>query len=68
MSDRVSYSFNLKVGLPNYGSAGVTIGLDTDVREGETSEKAFKRAKKFVEDAVERETDEIRTKYLEAED
>ena len=60
MRDRIKYNFNVKIGLPNYSSAGFDVGMDSDVREDETPEKAFRRVKKLVEAIAEKEADEIR--------
>jgi len=56
---RVTYSFSMKVGLPNYSSADFHIGLSSDVRDDETPDKAFKRVKEWVESKLEGEMDEI---------
>lgn len=61
MEDRVTYSFSMKVGLPNYSSADFHIGLSSDVKEGETAEKAFARVKKWVESKLPGEMEEIET-------
>jgi len=66
--DRVSYSFNVKIGLPKFSSVGFDVGMESDVREGETTEKAFRRVKRFVEDLAGKETDEIRANYKIDED
>lgn len=57
--DRVTYSFSMKIGLPDYSSADFHIGLSSDVKEGESSDKAFARVKKWVESKLEGEVDEI---------
>jgi len=57
--DRVTYSFSMKVGLPNYSSADFHVGLSSDVKPEETREKAFARIKKFVDVQAEKELNEI---------
>jgi hypothetical protein len=57
--DRVTYSYSMKVGLPNYSSADFHVGLSSDVKPGETQEKAFARIKKFVDAQAEKELNEI---------
>jgi hypothetical protein len=57
--DRVTYSFGMKVGLPNYSSADFHVGFSSDVGPGETREKAFARIKKFVDAQAEKELNEI---------
>jgi hypothetical protein len=58
-NDRVTYHFSMKVGLPNYGSAGFDVGLSSDIRDGETTEQAFKRVKRIVDVQAEGEMNEI---------
>lgn len=62
--DRISYSFGCKINMGNYESVDVHMSLSTDVSEGETLDKALKRAQKFVESKVEEKRDE----YVAARD
>ena len=57
--DRISYSFGMKINMGNYESVDVHMSLSTDVAEGETQEKALKRAQKFVESKVEEKHEEF---------
>lgn len=57
--DRVTYSFGMKINMGNYQSADFHVGLSTDVKEGETRDKAFARAKKYIDTRVEEEMNEI---------
>lgn len=61
--DRISYSFGRKISTAQYESADVHISLSTDLREGETVEKAIQRAAKIVETEVLDKCDEIRSAY-----
>lgn len=56
MTDRISYSYSLKVpGAEQYSSVCVSSSLETDVRAGETLEQAAERARNFVQDQCERD-------------
>lgn len=62
--DRISYSFGCKINMGNYESVDIHMSLSTDVSEGETLDKALKRAQKFVEAKIEEKRDE----FVEARD
>jgi len=51
--DIVRYEFNVKLNIGNYSSAGVSVSLQSSVKDDETTEQAFDRVKKFVEKQVE---------------
>ena len=56
-NDRVSYSYGFKVpGAEQYSSVNVNVSYSTDVRDGETPEKAMERARAFVHAEAGRET------------
>ena len=59
-SDRVNYSYGMKVNLGNYESADFHMSLSSDVRVGETPEDAMERVKFFVENESEKKFDELR--------
>ena len=59
-SDRVNYSYGMKVNLGNYESADFHMSLSSDVRAGETPEDAMERVKFFVENESEKKFDELR--------
>ena len=60
MSDKISYSFSMKLNLGNYESAGINLSYETAVKEGETPSKAYARAVTFVETKVEEKVNEFR--------
>ena len=59
-ADRISYTFGMKLNMGNYESADFHISLSSDLKAGETHEKALKRVQTFVEDEAERKLDELR--------
>jgi hypothetical protein len=67
-SDRLSYSFGMKVNMGNYQSADFHINFSSDVAEGETPSAAFARIVKFVEKESEKKLNELgKTAIREAE-
>lgn len=58
--DRISYSWGMKLNLGNYQSADFHMSLSSDVKAGETPEKAMKRARDFIEKESEKKLDELR--------
>jgi hypothetical protein len=58
-SDKVNYSYGMKVNMGNYESADFHISLTTDVKEGETPKQAYERAVKFVEKEAEVKFNEL---------
>lgn len=59
-SDRVNFSFGMKVNLGNYESADFHMSLSSDVRDDESPEQALERVKEFVENESEKKFDELR--------
>jgi hypothetical protein len=57
--DRITYSYGMKIGLPNYSSADFHVSMSSDVKPDETKDKAFARIKKFVDAQAEKELNEI---------
>jgi hypothetical protein len=51
--DIVRYEFNVKLNIGNYSSAGVSVSLQSAVKDDETAEQAFDRVRKIVEKQVE---------------
>ncbi len=47
--DRVSYSLNIKRGLPEYGSVSAMVSFSSDRMDGESKETALDRISRFVE-------------------
>ena len=47
--DRVSYSFGMKINVGNYESKDFHVSLTSDIRDGETTEKALDRVRHEVE-------------------
>ena len=58
--DRISYSFGFKLSIGQYETAHADITYSSDVKEGETKEKAFRRVVKFVEDRAAEKMDEVK--------
>lgn len=56
--DRISFSYGMKIGLPNYSSVDFHISMSSDVKAGETPEKALVRIKKFVDEKIEKEMED----------
>ena len=59
--DRISYSLGGKVNTGNYENVDYHVGMSSDVRDGETPEKALRRIKKFIEEQADKEANEIRS-------
>ena len=60
-SDRVSYSFGMKVSIAKFESADFHLTFSSDVKQGETPAKALARVQEFVEKEAERKLDELRS-------
>jgi len=58
--DRVSYSEGAKINVGNYESRDVHMSYTTDIKEGETTGEAMERAKEFIEEAINKEIDNIK--------
>lgn len=56
-ADRLSYTFGVKMNIGNYQSADFHVSYSSDVKSGETPDKAFSRIKKYVEQKVEEEVE-----------
>lgn len=59
--DRVSYTYGMKIGLPNYSSVDFHVSMSSDVKDGETPEKAHIRVKKFVDAQIEKEMEDAQS-------
>src|ERR1700761_5892004 len=60
-NDRVSYSFGMKLSLPEkYESVDFHINLSSDVKDGESTESAFLRVKAIVHDQAADKFSELR--------
>jgi hypothetical protein len=65
--DRLSYSFGVKMNIGNYQSVDFHISYSSDVKEGETPDKALTRIKKYVEAKVEQEVEIAQREFMNKE-
>ena len=56
-ADRLSYSFGAKINIGNYQNVDFNVTYSSDIKSGETPDKAFARIKKYVEQKVEEEVE-----------
>ena len=60
--DRLNYSMGMKLTMGNYQSIDFHFSYSSDVKPGESLEKASKRVIKYVEDQIEEKFDEHQDK------
>ena len=59
-TDRINYSFGMKINTGNYENCSIGISYSSDLKDGETPAKALKRVTKFVEDRIDEKREEIK--------
>jgi len=59
MTDRVNYSFSMKVPTEvEYSTVGFSASVSPDVKEGESVKEAFDRVRKVVMDEIDKDFDQ----------
>lgn len=58
-TDRVSYSFGMKINIAKFETADFHISIESDVKAGETVETAIDRVRTQVEKESEKKFDEL---------
>jgi len=59
-SDRVNYTFGLKINLGNYESCSINMSYSTDLKEGETPKDGMDRAVEFIENSIDKKRMELK--------
>jgi len=55
--DRLTYTFGVKMNIGNYQNVDFNVSYSSDVKSGETTDKAYARIKKYVEQKIEEEVE-----------